>query len=158
MASPQPSQVAGLPGFYWYYKPDHGYRGRHAYNPTTGVALPYRQVLNVRSGKLTEQQAIDRLAKPLSTKSTRNYRVSTFSSLYGAFAYASSHTGNPSYILVHGTPYTLYQGEPTLTYRSLFGMTDASRHKSKGIFAYYHELDRLMNPSGNRGFVVWERH
>lgn len=157
MATGQPSEVAGLPGYYWYYKPDHGLRGRHAYNPQTGVALPYRQVLNVRSGKYTLQQAVDRLSKPIKRTVTRNYRVSTFTSLYGAWTYASTKTGNPSYILAYGTPYELYEDEPSLTYRTLFGVTDPSRHASKGIFAYYRELDRLFDPSGTRGFVVWER-
>lgn len=156
MASAQPTEVVGLPGYFWYYKPAHGFRGRHAYNPTTGAALPYRQVVYIRSGKQTEQQALDKQAQPVKVQHFHRYTVSQFGSLYGAWKYASASV-NPSYIVVHGTPYELYSNESSLTFRSLFGMTDPSRHASKGIFAYYHELDRLMDPSGNRGFAVWEQ-
>lgn len=152
----QPTEVAGLPGYQWFYKPAHGFRGRHAYNASTGAALSYRQVLNIRSGKYTEQQALDRTARPTRSVISRHYRISTFPTLYGAWKYASQ-ANNPSYLVVQGTPYVLYEGESRLTYRSLYGMTDPSRHASKGIFAYYHELDRLMDPSGNRGFIVWEQ-
>lgn len=83
-----------------------GFTGRHAENVMTGEAMSIRHVINIRAGKETLEEALEKTyAQKGETTETNMQRfahfTSEFQNLQGAVRYAASISSS-SYIVVYG--------------------------------------------------------
>lgn len=149
-------------GFYWEYEGGHGYRGRHAYNPSTNEAISTADATALRNGTTTIEQVLSKQANPLAVRHIKNatgtWRVSMFVRMSGAWNYATDGTSNPSYFIIYGLLKEPYEDEPARGYRAITTLSRPGRiRRNTPLDWCWERVSELFDVDSRTRYIVWER-